>query len=161
VGSQIIRLPKTGAQAVVSLAYRGKAELVSLRRVGDALTRPSPKRATSIEVALTDEQLFVLEQASRGRRAAGIVSVARILDRALRSLPEKPRQARGPRKAPPHAGAPSKRKRKCVSCKRAQELDQFIGNNGVTCLTCRASGASRVPIAREISGGSPGLGQRR
>jgi len=143
----------------MSMAYRGRADGASLDRLGRALTG-SARSSTMVEVDVTPEQIDVLRLVASGTRAPGIVEVAQIVGAELDRLPPPERRRRGPRRPDPAEPA-SKRKRRCTCCRRSRSVDHCVGPKGTTCLICRQTGAARVPLAREIQGGSPGLGRAK
>ena len=83
---QEVRLPKTGAEALVDLAYQDKRDRKALSRLTMLLDDSDERGVKVISVRLTDAQVLAVREAAKGYRAAGIATTARKVHEALKSF---------------------------------------------------------------------------
>jgi hypothetical protein len=77
-------LPKTGAEALVDLAYRGHADLKALARLTRLLDGGRARGVVHVAVLLTPEEVDAVRTAAKGKRAPGLASAAKRHDSLMR-----------------------------------------------------------------------------
>jgi hypothetical protein len=149
-----VELPKTAAEAIVQLAYRGTADRTALGRIAPALAGRRSKHAVYVELELAPDQLTTLRAIAEGGGPVGLAALGKNCHDALQQLPKKPVLRRGPRDTPVplmNRGAA----RVCVTCSEKFGPEHFAGIRGTRCHSCRSVRSVDIQ-AREFPGGAPG-----
>ena len=78
-----VELPKTGAEALVKLAYRNSRNNQALARLTTLLDGERPGRVVVVEVELTSTEIAAVRRAAAGERAPGLGTAAKKAHDAL------------------------------------------------------------------------------